>query len=52
MKIVRRCDGRTRLADLPGLLAQEFDADEAVLRRDLLETLDDLHRRNLLRYSP
>jgi pyrroloquinoline quinone biosynthesis protein D len=50
--IVRRCDGQARIADMVRDLAEEFEVDEAVLRADVLENLDELRQRNLLLLSP
>ena len=50
-EIVRRCDGQANVAELLRQLAGEFDADADVLRRDLLENLEQLRQRNLLVFA-
>jgi pyrroloquinoline quinone biosynthesis protein D len=47
-EIARRCDGGMSIAELIGQLTEEFDADEEVLRNDILENLEQLRRQNLL----
>jgi pyrroloquinoline quinone biosynthesis protein D len=49
-EIVRRCDGELTIAELIQRLGAEFEADEAVLRHDVVENLEYLHQRNLLLY--
>jgi len=51
-EIVRRCDGKTTLAQLLEQLAAEFDAPADVLRDDVWENLEALRRRNLLLFAP
>jgi pyrroloquinoline quinone biosynthesis protein D len=51
-EIVRRCDGRTTIAELIGQLTGEFDAGEEDLRNDVLENLEQLRRQNLLHFLP
>ena len=50
-EIARRCDGQINIAQLLQQLAEEFDANEDVLRDDLLENLEQLRKRNLLLFS-
>jgi pyrroloquinoline quinone biosynthesis protein D len=50
-EIVRRCDGRTTIAEIAHQLAGEFDAEEDVLRADVLENLRALQQKNLLSFS-
>ena len=45
--ILVRCDGRT-LSEIVQVLAEEYDADQAALARDVRDTLADLHRRRLI----
>ncbi len=49
--IVQRCDGKTSVAELIRQLTEEFYASEEVLQNDILENLDQLHRRNLILLS-
>jgi pyrroloquinoline quinone biosynthesis protein D len=51
-EIVRRCDGQTSIAELTRQLGEEFDADEDVLRHDILENLEHLRSKNLLIFTP
>jgi pyrroloquinoline quinone biosynthesis protein D len=49
-EILTRCDGR-RLAEIVQVLAEEYDADAAVLAADVRETMGDLQRRKLIELS-
>jgi pyrroloquinoline quinone biosynthesis protein D len=46
--IVTRCKGETTVAELIRMLYDEYEESEETLRRDVLETLEDLNRRNLI----
>jgi len=49
--IFERCDGNRSVADLLADLMACYDAPEDVLRRDLLETIEELRARGLLSWS-
>ena len=46
--ILERCDGRT-IAEAIADLAQQYEVPDSELEADVLEFLDELHRRQLLR---
>jgi len=46
--ILERCNGRP-IADLIADLAQHYEVPDSELQADVLEFLEDLHRRQLLR---
>ncbi len=46
--ILERCDGRT-IAEVIADLAQQYEVPDSELEADVLEFLDELHRRQLLR---
>jgi pyrroloquinoline quinone biosynthesis protein D len=46
-EILARCDGRT-LGEIVHELAEEYDADQAALATDVLETLAALQQRKLI----
>ena len=47
-EIVARCDGATLLSDIVAALGAEYEVDEAVLRDDATECLNDLLNRHLV----
>ena len=49
-EIVSRCDGRT-VGEMIAALAGAYDADSAALAADVHDTLADLHRRKLIRFT-
>ncbi len=51
-EIVRRCDGRTSIAEIIQALTAEFEATEEILLGDVLENLDQLRQRSLLHFDP
>jgi pyrroloquinoline quinone biosynthesis protein D len=46
--ILARCDGRTTIAQIVAALADEYEGADSELRADVLEFLEELHRRRLL----
>ncbi len=46
--ILNRCTGQVTVETLVKGLAEEFEADEAALRQDVLECLAQLHQRKLV----
>ncbi len=50
-EIVRRCDGRTSIEEMAGQLAEEFDAGKEALLPDVLQNVEELSQRNLLRFA-
>jgi len=48
--ILERCDGRA-VAEVIANLAQQYDVPDSELEADVLEFLDELHRRQLLRLT-
>ncbi len=46
--ILARCDGRSTTAEIVSSLAAEYEADEAELRKDVIDCLNTLHNRKLL----
>jgi pyrroloquinoline quinone biosynthesis protein D len=50
-EVVRRCDGRTSIEQMAEQLAEEFDAAKETLLPDLLQTIEELSQRNLLRFA-
>jgi coenzyme PQQ biosynthesis protein PqqD len=50
--IVERCDGSASAEAIATALAQEYEADVAELRTDVLECLENLHSRRLLLRVP
>jgi pyrroloquinoline quinone biosynthesis protein D len=47
-EIVRRCNGATLLSEIVAALSAEYEVDEAVLRDDAAECLNDLLNRLLV----
>jgi pyrroloquinoline quinone biosynthesis protein D len=50
--IVSRCDGKTTLDEILASLAAEYDVSHEDLREDVFACLDELHRRNLIVFTP
>jgi len=50
-EVVRRCDGRTSIDEIAEQLAEEFDAAKEALLLDLLQNIEELSQRNLLRFA-
>jgi pyrroloquinoline quinone biosynthesis protein D len=50
-EVVRRCDGRTSIDEIAEQLAEEFDAAKETLLLDLLQNIEELSQRNLLRFA-
>jgi pyrroloquinoline quinone biosynthesis protein D len=50
-EVVRRCDGRTSIDEIAEQLAEEFDAEKEALLLDLLQNIEELSQRNLLRFA-
>ena len=50
--ILVRCDGKTVLDEILASLAAEYDASHEDLREDVFACLDELHRRNLIVFTP
>ncbi len=48
LDILRRCDGSTPVADIVTALASEYDADEAVVRDDVMAFLQTWADRRLV----
>ena len=46
--ILSRCDGKSSFKSIITSLADEFNADEAGVRKDVEECLAELHRRKLI----
>lgn len=47
-EIARRCTGEVTVGEMLRLLAEEFEAEEEIVRNDLFEHLEQLQRKNLL----
>jgi coenzyme PQQ biosynthesis protein PqqD len=47
-EILTRCDGRTTLAAVAGLLAEEYEADAREIQQDVLDCVRDLYQRKLI----
>ena len=47
-EIVGRFDGKITLEEIVQQLAEEYEESGETIRQDVLETLTDLHRRNLI----
>lgn len=47
-EIVAHCTGDETLANIISALAEEYDADPATLRQDVLDCLTDLYHRKLV----
>jgi pyrroloquinoline quinone biosynthesis protein D len=50
--ILVRCDGKTALDAILVSLAAEYDVSHEDLREDVFACLDELHRRNLIVFTP
>jgi coenzyme PQQ biosynthesis protein PqqD len=50
--IVKRCDGKTSIAQIVAQMGREYETDEATLNEDLMECLIDLSKRTLLVFLP
>ncbi len=50
-EIVSRCDGATRVGRIASQLAEEYEADENEIRKDVVECLTDLVQRKLMKVS-
>jgi pyrroloquinoline quinone biosynthesis protein D len=50
--ILVRCDGKTALDQILAGLAAEYDVSHKDLREDVFACLDELHRRNLIVFTP
>lgn len=48
VEILHLCDGKTTVDDIAGALAQEFSAPEDEIRRDVIETLQNLADKGFL----
>lgn len=46
--ILSRCDGRTSLGAIIADLSADFAGEQEVLREDVVECLNELHRRKLI----
>ena len=51
-EIVQRFDGKVTLDDIVDQLAKEYEESGETIRQDVLETLADLQRRNLIAIRP
>jgi coenzyme PQQ biosynthesis protein PqqD len=51
-EIVKRCDGKTTIAEIVVALAAEYESSAAELENDISECLADLHRRKLILFAP
>ena len=50
--ILVRCDGKTTLDEILAALAAEYEVSHEDLREDVFACLDELHRRNLIVFTP
>ena len=50
--ILVRCDGKTALDKILASLAADYDANREDLREDVFACLNELHRRNLIVFTP
>lgn len=50
--ILVRCDGKTTLDEILASLAAEYDVSHEDLREDVFACLLELHRRNLIVFTP
>jgi coenzyme PQQ biosynthesis protein PqqD len=51
-EIVRRCDGKTTIAEIVVTLAAEYESSAAELENDVAECLGDLHSKKLIVFAP
>ena len=47
-QILSRCDGRTTVAAVATLLAEEYEADTQEIQQDVLDCVRDLYQRKLI----
>lgn len=50
-EIVRRCDGHTTIDRIAEGLVEDFEAEKKALLLDLLQNIEELSQRNLLRFA-
>jgi pyrroloquinoline quinone biosynthesis protein D len=50
--VLVRCDGKTAIDEILASLAAEYDVSHEDLREDVFACLDELHRRNLIVFTP